>query len=637
MPLDRLAAGLDEAGALEFLREEGVDDGDLSSAVSDELIMAGDVWQTPDDTFGAAAQLTDGLVLTHRLAAHELEDDAVSRMPDLVVLDWDAPDGLDLPGDGRLRFALGPRVPGEDLSTLAGPAGWLDGFAPGDLVAFRRSGGAVSVERVETPADDEVEVGLLRDAVEGRIPAGRGEEPFPLLLDALTHDPTAFRRPVRPLGELLETAGLSRRGFSFGRAAEEWLARHERYRASSVDRLAGKWGFDTCCREAFDTVVGTFDALEASTAPPVEDYRAAAKALAHGAVALAFAEHVLRGEAGGDDRLVRFADHIEDAARDRLAAPVHLLRGLEAERRGDVTSAEAALRAAVRADPDYGPAASELAYYEVDRSNVAAALRLLRHPDVEARNELRKHLEELQSRMDARWRGVGRNDRCPCGSGRKFKVCCLRTGPTVPLSDRVGLLSRKLAAFAHRDHRRARVVGVASSACDPDAEDFVARLNALSESPVITDFVVFEGGGAEDYLDERGGLLPPDERELLEALIEEPRRAWEVTAAEPGRVTLESVEGSEPPVVSAAAGTPEVGDLMLARHLALADGADRFVGVPLVVPPVLRDEAIRLAELHADADGWAELFGRMLDEVADDEVAEDGHWAEDDWAEDDWA
>lgn len=25
---------------------------------------------------------------------------------------------------------------------------------------------------------------------------------------------------------------------------------------------------------------------------------------------------------------------------------------------------------------------------------------------------------------------VGRNDRCPCGSGRKYKLCCLRTAVT---------------------------------------------------------------------------------------------------------------------------------------------------------------------------------------------------------------
>ena len=32
---------------------------------------------------------------------------------------------------------------------------------------------------------------------------------------------------------------------------------------------------------------------------------------------------------------------------------------------------------------------------------------------------------EQQRRDRDRWRHVGRNDPCPCGSGRKFKKCCL--------------------------------------------------------------------------------------------------------------------------------------------------------------------------------------------------------------------
>jgi len=42
------------------------------------------------------------------------------------------------------------------------------------------------------------------------------------------------------------------------------------------------------------------------------------------------------------------------------------------------------------------------------------------------------------------YKGVGRNDPCPCGSGKKFKKCCLATvrfesiGPTVALPDESG-------------------------------------------------------------------------------------------------------------------------------------------------------------------------------------------------------
>lgn len=33
---------------------------------------------------------------------------------------------------------------------------------------------------------------------------------------------------------------------------------------------------------------------------------------------------------------------------------------------------------------------------------------------------------------------VGRNERCPCGSGRKFKACCLRKTKTAVAERRAG-------------------------------------------------------------------------------------------------------------------------------------------------------------------------------------------------------
>jgi uncharacterized protein len=33
-------------------------------------------------------------------------------------------------------------------------------------------------------------------------------------------------------------------------------------------------------------------------------------------------------------------------------------------------------------------------------------------------------MAELRAESLVRWRGIGRNDPCPCGSGRKAKECC---------------------------------------------------------------------------------------------------------------------------------------------------------------------------------------------------------------------
>ena len=40
-------------------------------------------------------------------------------------------------------------------------------------------------------------------------------------------------------------------------------------------------------------------------------------------------------------------------------------------------------------------------------------------------------MADLRKRLSALWRGVGRNDPCPCGSGRKAKHCCWAKRPSV--------------------------------------------------------------------------------------------------------------------------------------------------------------------------------------------------------------
>ncbi|MEX2658137.1 MAG: SEC-C metal-binding domain-containing protein, partial [Acidimicrobiales bacterium] len=175
----------------------------------------------------------------------------------------------------------------------------------------------------------------------------------------------------------------------------------------------------------------------------------------------------------------------------------------------------------------------ELADYVVDRGDLAHALALVRHPDLSPSVGAVALLEELHAETGGALRGVGRNDPCPCGSGRKFKVCCQRD-PKVPLRARTRLLVYKLAHFAAADHRRRALVGLATSAADPDSPTLLFDLRELVFDRVIVDLAVFEGGVAAEYLDQRGPLLPADERNLLEVLLDEPRRLWEAIEVDPG-------------------------------------------------------------------------------------------------------
>ena len=609
--MDHLAS----RGLLDELIEEDVPVEDLESELIDAIFMSDELWLTADRVFALSDQLTDGMVLTHRLTADELDAGEVLVTPDLVVLDWNADGGLELTGGGELQHELRDLVPGEDHSVLAGPDGWLDAFEPADVVAFIRRGTTADVELATKPADDGRELELLKEAVDGRVQPGRGEEAFPIVLDALTGaltaDPPAFRHPVRPLGELLEAAGLERRGFSFGRAGEEWVTFGEASAGledDDHDDLARQWRFNACCENAFDQVHDAFDAF---ITDGELDARATSEALAHGAVAPAFASHMLDTDSGGDEELAAFAAALV-AAAPKHTAPAHLLVALEAERRGDAVAAESALRDALRADPDYGPAAPELALYELDRGHVDRAITLLRHPDL-AGDESVRLLESIRDRTTAPFRGVGRNEPCPCGSGRKFKVCCQRN-PKVPLSARTGLLTHRLALFAGREHRRAHLIGVASSACDPDDADIVNSLAAMVANPIISDFVIFEGGAAEEYLDERGPLLADDERDLIRQLIDEPRRLWEVTDVQRGAgLTLRDTRSGDVIEVTERLGSMDraAGDLLLARVARLPDQS-QVVGAPVEIPLRLRDSALGLVDSHPDADMLATWYGQAV-------------------------
>jgi hypothetical protein len=612
MPLAALVDRLRELGHLDHLLAEGVHDEDIEAVITEQILDTDAIWSTPDDVYALSAALMEGLVLTHRLTEAERSEGAVRLMPDLVILDWDAQDRLELVGGDGLESLFGDHTPGEDNSTFAGPDGWLDGFAAGDLLAFTRHGNVVDIEAVAEPHEDTPEVDLLRAAAEARIPRGQGEECLPVVLDALVADPTAFRRPLRPLGELLATAGLERRGFSYGRVDEEWKTYAELSRERRPAGRARDWHFDPCCEDAFDTVEAAFLRSRTDVFDDI-DVDEVATALAHGDVASAFAVDVLDGHRGGDERLLAFASGLVARSR-RNTAPARLLLALEAESRGEAAQAEAHLQAGLLADPDYGPIAMELARYELDRSRVDQAVALLHHPDVVPDTPRLEFLERFRAQRREAHRGIGRNDACPCGSGRKFKACCQRTS-TVPLAQRTGLLAHKLALFTDGARRRPRVVGIASSACDPDDPSLVEALTAMTADPFIIDVALFEGGVAKEYLEERAALLPDDECQLLERLVEEPRRLWEVIDVDRGTsLTLRDTRMGERFVVTerTASKDRQVGEYLLARVAALGDEHQLF-GVPLAVPLCLRERTIELIDAGPDADGLAEWYGEALE------------------------
>jgi hypothetical protein len=607
MPLSALVERLDRAGRLDGLRAEGLDDEDLAEAVEDELLVTDAVWSSATDVIALSSHLTEGLVLTHRLTADEAANSEVALTPDLVVLDWDDGRALELAEGSSLVHQRGAYIPGEDNTVLVGPGGWLGGFAAGDVVAFVRTGRSVRVELAGDLGNDQHEVELLRGASDGRIPPGGGEEALPIVLDALTSDPTAFRHPVRPLGELLQAAGLERRGFSFGRAGDDWTSAGEEHYQRERARVSDSWGFDRCCRDAFDQV---YEALTRTEHGQDIDARAVAAHLSHGVVAPALAECCI-----GQERESALSDlaAVVLAGSPRHTAAARQLVAEVADHNGDALGAEAALRQALRDDPTYGPAASDLAQYELDRGELARAITLLRHDDLDPDSPILAFFEAFRRRFDAPFAGVGRNERCPCGSGRKFKVCCAQ-GRVPPLSARTELILPRLSLFAHRPSFRAHLLGIATSACDPDDPDLLSSMAEMVRDPLVIDIAIWEGGGAEAYLAQRGELLPADERQLIEELIEEGRRLWEVIAVDPGTdMTLRDTASGDHVTVTEHLGSleRESGELLVARVARLED-QNQLVGTPMSIPLRLRDSALRLVDSAPDADQLAIWYGQAI-------------------------
>ncbi len=182
---------------------------------------------------------------------------------------------------------------------------------------------------------------------------------------------------------------------------------------------------------------------------------------------------------------------------------------------------------------------TELAALESDRGDPLAARRLLEQAGVRVAVDLDAEYDQRASDADfgeelaeeiapfvaIRPKAMaGRNERCPCGSGRKYKQCHLGN-ELHPLVDRAGWLYVKLMRFmqVNSPHLpRAIADDIVDAVVDPGLQRMV------QESYLTVDLALFEGGVADWFLGAKRSLLPSDEVEMLERWIESPRRVLEV-------------------------------------------------------------------------------------------------------------
>lgn len=253
-------------------------------------------------------------------------------------------------------------------------------------------------------------------------------------------------------------------------------------------------------------------------------------------------------DAADDDALAVLADRIEchtahggtveprlaalrAQARNREAkAALALFCARAAEGAGDAEAARTLIDGVLTVRPGLEPALHDAAQYAATRGDYPTADRYLRRA---ARpSPLRSGLTQALAVTEG---NVPRNNPCPCGSGRKFKVCCRRDGAP-PLAARAVLVYALLGTYAERAPGVEMIRGLLERTEDTDRC-----------AMFLLDIALFRGGLVERFLAARGHWLRPDERDLIERWRQVPVTLYEVLAVQRGTgATLRPLPDGEP-------------------------------------------------------------------------------------------
>lgn len=539
----------------------------------------------PDGRHVALDVLLEGRVFTHRLSAAEIAADILDAGPDLsaatILLDAGNVDMVsafrDLDSDEfEKRGVEDPDWPAGEALVL--PRGALEGYGEGDVIALAVRGGRLSRERGDAEALQRADLSTKLAEVVG---PDQVEDSDAVLWQLMVDDHTLFTEPTTPISELFEAADYA----AFGDyVAEAGFDMDGHQRLSAIERLARAYDLDAAETGAVLAFADLMDAIE--QAPPQDRER-----VAHDCVAAskdAFApladSHAARAAYGVVSAAARTAPEtlLEGAAAlrrrgpRRLAPTAHWLSGKAAERAGDTFRAEQSFELAVTADSHWEPALQDLARYASDRGDAARALSLLDRTTDGPKEPMYRLLQRFVASDRPE---LGRNDRCWCGSGRKYKVCHLGKSDHT-LDERAGWLYQKAGVEAQEIEWRSNVLGLAVIRSMYDDEPH-ALVRAI-EDDLVVDVALFEGGIFESFVERRGSFLPPDELLLAQQWLLVERSVHEVIESRPGEgMTLRDARtGDRADVVERTASRQlHAGDFFCARVVPVGSTTQIFGGI----------------------------------------------------------
>ena len=504
-----------------------------------------------------------------------------------------------------------------DVDVVLGPPGWLDAAVDGWMTVSVRSE-QLRVTGCETPPTAtprqiaavragfertiEVSDATLFDGAHAELATTTSDQ---VVLAALLSDRDAFvEAPVPCLPDLLDAAGFEQRRHTVAKAGFDWEALDER---RNRNHLQFVYGLDENKIDALQVLTGACVAFseEGDTAlGDTDDERDGAAVLMAGlagmdGVAEAFVtEASLRGVFG--DRLEAFVDSLTSR-----------LDGYEPDGLGWITSRclldRAESRAAVElverlAGPDctLAPLLVDAAGIASDRGDARAAMRLLAragfdesrlytdewddeplgHYDDEAINVLMEVAAYARHRPKAL---VGRNERCPCGSGRKYKVCHLGN-ERHELGDRSAWLYDKAKRYV-----RNYCPEILTDLADELAEGSYRIRQQLISSPFVYDLALHENGVFEAFLEDRGWLLPDDEVMLAQTWTLTDRGVFEIIGEHDDELRLRDVGRGETITVTNTYGSDSTrpGMFLVGRPVPVGDTHRAFGGFFPVAPQVV--------------------------------------------------
>lgn len=386
-----------------------------------------------------------------------------------------------------------------------------------------------------------------------------------------------------------------------------------------IDDLRIAFDLDDCClaefRQLVDLYLGHVAARSSERAELAAGWDAHRlhHAAEHGNALPAFASFLRTTSGDAPDIVDGFTDALATHADlAGVAAYVRAQTALTAARPHD---ALVAIEHAIDVDPELMPALDLHAVLLADAGRAVESLASRKR--LNAMGAPRSDTDALLSilRQD---KTVGRNEPCPCGSGRKYKQCCQRE-PRLGTADRRRLALHQGVRYAiGPEIGRSVLYSLAMTATTTAVQSGRERADMFSRiaaDPFLVDLVVHAAGGLRQYLVERGDLVPADERAWLEALSATPLQLWaqEPDGAGTYRLTNATTGAVLDGVRFPGGGHPEPDTELLGRVV-----VDGFDGEPAPIGPLLlvderhHDDVVAMIGGEPDADDWAGWFGRLV-------------------------